>query len=63
MKTSFAITIDEYEELMGLNVGFCLKCGAEREMTEPDAECYDCPDCGHNEVYGLETLLVMGYVV
>lgn len=39
--------------------GICHACGAEREMTEPDAEHYPCEDCGQNEVYGAEQTVMM----
>jgi hypothetical protein len=49
------------EEIMeGVNGG-CLACGEIKYgMVEPDAEKYECEECGENEVYGLEQLLLMG---
>lgn len=39
--------------------GFCVKCGTERENTEPDAREYTCPvGCGPF-VFGAEELLIM----
>ena len=43
------------------NPGFCIECGAERDGCEPDAENYECYDCGENAVYGAEMRLIMGY--
>lgn len=39
--------------------GFCRACGAEKENVEPDAEHYPCADCGADEVFGAEQLLMM----
>ena len=46
---------DEYE-------GRCILCGACRGTCEPDARKYTCEKCGEPSVYGLEELLLMGYV-
>lgn len=57
------ITIEQYEELRESNIGICQECGAERECCEPDADGYDCPDCGAMEVQGVDNLLAAGLVV
>lgn len=57
-----SISIEEYHEYRESYIGICQECGAEREMTEPDAEGYDCPDCGENAVEGVDNLLAMGLV-
>jgi hypothetical protein len=44
------------------NLGLCIRCGAEAYGVEPDARRYPCEDCGQNGVYGLEELLLMGYI-
>lgn len=41
------------------NPGFCLECGAERDGCEPDAEGYECYDCGAMAVAGAENVLVV----
>ena len=41
--------------------GFCLKCGADHDACEPDAEGYECYECGADAVVGAETALMMGY--
>ena len=41
------------------NPGFCTVCGAEAEGVEPDAEGYECEECGASAVYGAEQLLIM----
>ncbi len=40
------------------NLGFCLECGAEHYYIEPDAQDYECEDCGKNAVYGAEEILI-----
>lgn len=47
-----AVESDEY-------IGFCRNCGAEHDGVEPDACKYPCDECGKNQVYGAETLLIM----
>tara|TARA_R110000744_G_scaffold56359_12_gene118932 strand:+ start:1117 stop:1329 length:213 start_codon:yes stop_codon:yes gene_type:complete len=41
------------------NPGFCIECGADHDGCEPDAEKYECYDCGAMAVYGAEQLLLM----
>jgi predicted RNA-binding Zn-ribbon protein involved in translation (DUF1610 family) len=41
------------------NTGFCLACGAEDDGVEPDAERYECPECGAEMVFGAEQILLM----
>lgn len=41
------------------NPGFCIACGAEADSCEPDAERYECDDCGKRAVYGAEQLLFL----
>jgi hypothetical protein len=43
------------------NPGFCIKCGAEVEGVEPDAEKYECECCGENGVYGAEQLMFLTF--
>ncbi len=38
--------------------GFCLECGAERDGCEPDAEGYECEECGAMAVMGAENVLI-----
>jgi hypothetical protein len=54
--------LDDIKEAIEDSVGFCLACGAARDMCEPDARRYECEDCGLNYVYGAEELVLMGYV-
>lgn len=41
------------------NPGFCIACGADADGCEPDAERYECEECGKHAVYGAEQLLLM----
>lgn len=50
------------EDILYGNMGACLACGEITDSVEPDATKYKCPNCGKNEVYGLETLLLMDKV-
>lgn len=45
---------DELED-----AGFCIACGSETSGVEPDAQRYECDNCGKNMVYGIEELLIM----
>jgi len=40
-------------------VGFCLSCGADRMGCEPDACNYPCEECGEDQVFGAEELIIM----
>lgn len=45
------------------SLGWCLDCkDFTREMTEPDADYYRCPDCGERCVVGAELALIMGAI-
>lgn len=56
--------ISELEEavkdsMFGLGgLGFCTECGADRDGVEPDAEGYECYDCGQHAVMGCELLYI-----
>ena len=41
------------------NPGFCTVCGTDVEGVEPDAEGYECEECGAKAVCGAEQLLIM----
>lgn len=53
---------EEFIEARESCVGWCIACGDfTRDGTEPDAEDYDCPQCGEFTVVGAwEHALVMG---
>ena len=50
------------EEIEDGTLGCCLGCGEEAWGVEPDARKYVCECCDKPKVYGLEELLMMGYV-
>lgn len=58
----FHMSEDEYEMFDFDNVGFCIACGADRDCCEPDAQQYECDECGKNAVYGTPELLIMGRI-
>ena len=65
-KEVFRPELDSYEELRELSddyYGFCTACGNYQEGCEPDAQGYECEECGEPKVYGLEELALMGYVL
>ena len=46
--------------MVGLdNPGFCLSCGADADGVEPDAEGYNCDNCGASAVTGAENALFL----
>jgi hypothetical protein len=45
------------------NPGFCLACGADHDACEPDAEGYECYECGEMKVMGAENVLLCGYYI
>lgn len=40
--------------------GFCVSCGADAYGVEPDTRQYPCDECGEEQVFGAEELLIMG---
>lgn len=63
MKIHESITIDRVTDACERslyntdNPGFCIACGADADGCEPDAEKYECEECGAHAVYGAEALL------
>jgi len=53
----------EYVQLSDDYTGFCISCGETQEGCEPDARGYECESCGQHKVYGLEELMMMGYII
>lgn len=41
------------------NPGFCLACGADHDACEPDAEGYECYECGEMQVMGAESVAML----
>jgi hypothetical protein len=42
----------------GDGTGFCVACGAETDGCEPDARNYPCENCGQDQVFGAEEILI-----
>jgi hypothetical protein len=57
------ITEEDFHDGQESFEGRCLHCGASRFECEPDACHYECEECGHMEVFGLEELLMRGKIV
>jgi len=55
--TEYTMTRRRYE-------GYCAMCGGITvdSGVEPDAEFRSCPDCGKEEVFGIEQAMLMGLV-
>jgi len=50
------------ESMFGMqSLGFCLACGEESGQIEPDAEKYECEQCGERKVYSAEQMLIRGF--
>jgi len=59
----FEMSEEEYAETHDEGAGACIRCGESAGgYVEPDAEKYECEGCGQRGVYGLEQLLMMGWV-
>lgn len=54
------MTSSEYEVYREEYVGVCRLCGSIQFECEPDARHYTCEDCGAEEVFGIEELLMEG---
>ena len=47
-------------QMFGLeNPGVCLACGTSRDGCEPDAEGYECWECGEMKVMGASELMML----
>lgn len=49
-------------EVYAGDLGACLACGSGASGVEPDARRYTCEACGEPKVYGLENLLIAGWL-
>lgn len=53
----------EYHALVRQDAGLCLDCGSTETLgVEPDAEGYECEECGAGAVQGLENALCDGNI-
>jgi len=65
MKIHESITMERVEDAIRReaewceNPGFCVACGADADGCEPDAERYECEECGKHAVYGLMYIAMM----
>jgi len=64
MKIHESITMERLEDAIRReaeceNPGFCVACGADADGCEPDAERYECEECGKHAVYGLMYIAMM----
>lgn len=57
------ITEEDFADGQKSFEGRCMHCGASRFECEPDARHYECEECHHMEVFGLEELLMQGKIV
>lgn len=49
----------DYRVARADHLGWCAACEDwARDCTEPDAEHYDCPECGQNDVIGADLYLL-----
>lgn len=57
------VSLEAYNEALECSMGWCKTCGDfTRECTEPDAEDYDCPECGEDSVMGASLAMVAGEI-
>lgn len=61
-KVNLKLTGDEYDAMEENSEGVCTACGCIREMCEPDAENYQCDDCGKPKVVGTMIALEDGFI-
>lgn len=52
----------EYRDLCDQYMGVCTECEALRNECEPDAENYECEECGAHSVMGIEQALMSGLI-
>lgn len=63
MDKTIKMSMAQYLESRKHYDGFCYACGNLNEGShEPDAEKYECEDCGELASYGIETAYIMGHV-
>lgn len=56
------LTLDQIEEADNACEGFCASCGHQQPCVEPDAENYECEECGEPEVFGAQQIVLLGKV-
>lgn len=58
----FEMSEREFASSSEESMGICLNCGESRDECEPDAENYECYECGTQSVFGVEQLLLIGRI-
>lgn len=58
----FVAVLNEDEMSEHDTEGMCISCGNFQGGVEPDARQYECESCQEKDVYGIEELVIMGYV-
>lgn len=58
----FEMSETEFIGLDNDNEGLCVFCGESAFGVEPDARKYVCEGCERSGVYGVQELLLMGYI-
>lgn len=56
------VSADSLADIQDENIGFCTACGAFDDCTEPDARGYECEECTAPARYGMEALILRGFV-
>ena len=58
----FEMSEQEFVACDNDNEGLCVFCGEPAYGVEPDACKYSCESCEKNGVYGMQEVLMMGYI-
>lgn len=57
------LDMNEIQEAIDDNLGYCTNCDDIVDIfCEPDAEKYQCPECGAFSVMGIENAILVGYI-
>jgi predicted RNA-binding Zn-ribbon protein involved in translation (DUF1610 family) len=61
---ALCLSREEFREHREDYDGYCTTCEEVTRYgeTEPDAEEYECPQCGQDTCYGIEQALLLGYL-
>lgn len=57
------LSTSQYSAMEDDNTGVCLACHEEASGVEPDAEDYECENCGEHRVTGMMNLLLGGHII
>lgn len=56
------VTEEQFNQCLDDNDGLCIRCRKTQSGCEPDARRYECECCGTKTVFGVEELLLMGWL-